>query len=158
MKRAKALGPWLAARGAEVLTTTNPWEVARFRAGGEVSIIYEGATGAVSCVGPHAQEALTAFQKGASWTAPAQTRRKAVKKPVLIRTLIERDGDACFFCGLALGDDISVEHLVPRVHGGPNHISNYVLAHAACNRLVGHLSAAEKVRQRDAMRIGGPTP
>lgn len=154
MKRAKEFGAWLTARGAEVLKPTNEWEVARFRAGGIVSIVYENAKGAISCVGPHAVHALSAFQKGRPWAAPAQTKRKAVKTSVTLNTLLQRDGEDCFFCGLPLGDDVTVEHLVPRVHGGPNHISNYVLAHVACNQLVGHMSAAEKVRQRDAMRAG----
>ena len=59
--------------------------------------------------------------------------------------LISRDGEDCFFCARALGQDITVEHLVAIAHGGPNHISNLFLAHAACNNEAGHMSAPEKV-------------
>ena len=56
-----------------------------------------------------------------------------------------RDGDNCFFCRKPLAGDLTVEHLVALAHGGPNHISNLVCAHAACNHEAGHLSVAEKV-------------
>jgi 5-methylcytosine-specific restriction endonuclease McrA len=46
----------------------------------------------------------------------------------------------------------TIEHLVPVAHGGPNHLSNCFLAHKRCNAAAGTLSAAEKVRLRDAMR------
>ena len=59
--------------------------------------------------------------------------------------LLVRDGNACLFCGKPLDGDITVEHLVAIAHGGPNHVSNLFLAHAACNQAAGHMSAPEKV-------------
>lgn len=35
--------------------------------------------------------------------------------------------------------------VVPIAHGGPDHISNMVLAHRKCNEEAGHLSGREKI-------------
>lgn len=47
--------------------------------------------------------------------------------------IIRRDGDRCVHCGVALGDDITLEHIVPVKHGGRNKLENLALAHAECN-------------------------
>lgn len=47
------------------------------------------------------------------------------------------------------GKDVSIEHLVPKAHGGPTHLSNLFLAHKSCNAKAGHLSASEKLKIRD---------
>lgn len=60
--------------------------------------------------------------------------------------------DCCFLCWEALGEDVTVEHLVPVSQGGTNHIGNKVLAHAECNQKMGHLSVMEKIRMREAIR------
>ncbi|PGH55922.1 hypothetical protein CRT60_21980 [Azospirillum palustre] len=83
--------------------------------------------------------------------AEKRAKRKRSKRIRQIKKIVERDGDACFFCGRSLGDDITIEHLVPITHGGPDHRSNLVLAHHACNQRADHLSVAEKVRLREEM-------
>jgi len=71
----------------------------------------------------------------------------------MFNALLRRDGNACFYCGEPTGeDDRSLEHLVARAHGGPDHLSNLVLAHRRCNAVAGHLSAMEKIRIREQRR------
>jgi hypothetical protein len=134
----------LMAAGAEILGPTNPYEVMRFRTVYGVGVVYRG-------------------RKGETWNAEAvaardhiETSKKGSLSPVAIKgrrtdggtvqALLIRDGDECFFCGDPLEGDITVEHLVAVAHGGPNHISNLFLAHAACNQKAGHLAAPHKVR------------
>lgn len=142
---------WLAERGAEVLEPTNPYEVIRFRAGGCVSVIYRNQRGAISSMVGEAQNAWESFRNSGSWTAGnAAPRRPLTPK---MRAVIARDGEECFFCGRHVDQEhASLEHLVSRTHGGPNHVANLVLAHKSCNQKAGTLSAIEKVRLREKMR------
>ena len=136
---------WLTARGAQIIEPTNEWEVVRFRSGDVTSIVYRNARGRTRMTGD-APVAWEAFINGTSWRAiPATSRRKSMTS--MIRTIIRRDGYLCFFCQRLVDvESASAEHLVPVTHGGPNHISNLVLAHQLCNQRAGHLSAAEKIR------------
>ena len=59
--------------------------------------------------------------------------------------ILERDGGACVWCGrpLAAGHrDLSVEHVIPRLKGGPAWPENEVPACRACNRARGHAAPA----------------
>ena len=150
-KRRAALLTWLRAAGAECLEPTNEWELIRFRAGAQTGIVYRNARDQITLVGP-AREALAAFFGGAGWTAGVAIKRARLGPRVA--ALMERDGPDCWLCGKALGDDVTQEHLVPVGHGGPNHLSNLVLAHEECNRELGHLSVAEKVRLREVYLFG----
>lgn len=48
--------------------------------------------------------------------------------------LLGRDGSNCHYCGLPLGDDTTIEHIVPQTLGGPRwNRLNLVLTHKACN-------------------------
>lgn len=141
---------WLVARGAQVLRPTNEWELVRFDCASGVAIVYGNSKGGTTFTG-EALKAWEAFKSNGTWSAGARTRR--VKLSPVVRTLLERDGDRCFYCfGHTSDADRSVEHLVPVAHGGPNHISNLVLAHGACNQRAGHLSAMEKIRMREQAR------
>lgn len=137
---------FLAARGAEVLQPTNEWEVVRFRAGGTTAVVYTNKTGSLRAQGV-ALEALNAFASNGSWHAGIATKRR--NRSNHIDTLLSRDGDRCFLCRKPLGDDITVEHLVPLAQGGPNRHANLALAHSACNLRMGHLSLMEKIALRD---------
>lgn len=135
---------WLAASGAQVLEPTNEWEIVRFKAGQETSIIYRNKSGAVRYCGA-AEDAWKAFSNGSAWRATPPTRRKRMTP--MVRALRTRDGDLCFFCQRPVSEDNeSAEHLVAVTHGGPNHISNMFLAHKGCNAQAGHLSAPEKIK------------
>lgn len=50
------------------------------------------------------------------------------------REKLQRDGSCCAYCGNSLGEgEATVDHVIPRAHGGPDHISNFILACTACN-------------------------
>lgn len=128
--------------GAEILGPTNLYEVMRFRTKLGVGVIYTGKRGeSWNAQAIAAREHLEA-QKGS--LAPVKVSGSRPGKST-VAALLNRDGDGCFFCGLALDGDITVEHLVARGHGGPNHISNLYLAHEPCNQAAGHMSAPEKI-------------
>jgi hypothetical protein len=58
-----------------------------------------------------------------------------------LRRIMERDGPACVWCRRPLGPghrDASLEHLVPRLKGGPAWPENELCACRACNRRRGH--------------------
>jgi HNH endonuclease len=59
--------------------------------------------------------------------------------------ILERDGPECVWCRrpLAPGDrDLSLEHLVPRLKGGPAWLENELAACRPCNRRRGHTAPA----------------
>lgn len=140
------------AAGGEVLAPTNPYEVMRFKTKHGVGVVYEGRRGrSWNAEAKVVREHLSHGGKGS--LAPVEVRGRRTGKGTVNR-LLDRDGARCLFCGSDLGDDITVEHLVPVAHGGPNHISNLFLAHAECNRAAGHLSAPEKVAIAIERRVG----
>ena len=152
----KTFFDFLRACGAEVLTVTSKYEVARFKAHGATSILYCNKKGKLTFTGDSA-EAYRAFIDGKSWQATGKNKARIIKRSPKVRTLLKRDGGNCFYCGEPLKNDITVEHLVGRAHGGPNHISNLVLAHGQCNQDAGHLSAMEKIaiRERNFYEVDG---
>src|SRR5687767_4002721 len=119
----------LKAAGAEILGPTNPYEVLRFRTSKGVGVIYTGRRG--ETWNAEALAARDHLDAGKGSLAPVAVRGRRNDRST-VATLLKRDGDACFFCGIDLGGDITVEHLVAVPHGGPNHISNLYLAHALC--------------------------
>ena len=59
--------------------------------------------------------------------------------------ILERDGHECVWCRrpLATGDrDLSLDHLVPRLKGGPAWLENELAACRPCNRRRGHTAPA----------------
>lgn len=147
LKRLGQFQDWLRAAGAEVLEPTNEWEVVRFRAAGVTSVIYRNGKGHLT-MGKEAEKALDSFEHGKPWSAGVATARRRYSTDE--RSLLRRDGCGCFLCWEPLGDDITVEHLVPVNAGGTNHLANKALAHSHCNSKMGHLSLMEKVRMREA--------
>lgn len=142
---------WLTRAGAEVLEPTNEYELIRFRAKGETGIIYTRKSGRLTFTGV-AEEAFRAWRSGEPYEAADKTKR--CKPSVHIQTLLKRDGDLCFYCGQPMPeDDRTLEHLVPICHGGPNHISNMVLAHGRCNQMADNLPVSKKVELRDLNRL-----
>ena len=60
-----------------------------------------------------------------------------------IRLILERDGHHCVWCRRPLTADsrlASLEHVVPRLKGGPAWLDNEVAACRSCNRSRGHRS------------------
>ena len=143
---------FLVARGAQLLTPTSEWEVIRFKTTWGTSVVYRDKRGQLTFTG-QSSAAHKAFETNGPWRAMEATQRVRghAKIVPMVRALLKRDGSGCFFCHLEMPDeDRSLEHLVAVTHGGPNHISNFVLAHRRCNAKVGHLSVMEKVRIREA--------
>ena len=143
----KLFRAWLVERGAELLDLCQ-FEILRFRSEAGVSIVYQKVRGSLTFTG-QAQAAFDAYQNGGSWRAGSSSgaRRFGVE----IQTLLGRDGDGCFYCGLPM-EAPTVEHLVARTAKGPHHLANLVLAHRVCGDFAGTRSVAEKVRLRDEMR------
>lgn len=148
-KKLPALLEWLRSKGAEVLEPTNQWEVLRFRAGYVTHVVYKNAKGELT-INMRTRHIVDCFLAGKAWSAGVAVERRRYSTDE--RALLKRDGDCCFLCWEDLGEDVTVEHLVPVSQGGTNHIGNKALAHADCNQKMGHLSVMEKIRMREAMR------
>jgi len=56
--------------------------------------------------------------------------------------LLEKWGRKCAYCGAA-NAPLQVEHLVPRIRGGSNRVSNLTLSCESCNQKKGNRTAAE---------------
>lgn len=151
---------WLRSNGAQVLPETNSYELARFVAKGQTCVIYEGRRGvrangmALAC--------WVAFRSGVKYFQMGETQKPRTPMSKMKLVLRQRDGDCCFFCGLAmfelsdgrpetpLCDDCTLEHLVGRAKGGPDHEDNLVLAHERCNKEADNLPLMEKIKIREA--------
>lgn len=151
-KLAKRFEEFLEAGGAEILETTNAWELARFRTANGICVVYQNQKGRISSSNEYASAAMNAFHSGALWTAGEVKDR--IKRKRVEDVLLERDGNACFLCGADFTPDSppTLEHILSTCHGGNNHLSNLALAHGACNKEAANLSIVEKIRLRDALR------
>lgn len=131
-----------------MLAITNPHEEARFRAEGQVHVIYNGRKGR-KFSSSDAQDIWASYRSGHSRKLSDRPAKYSKSKQDVDR-LIKRDGNACFFCckPFTEKDPATLEHLVARRHGGPDHMSNYALAHEACNQKADTLSVVEKVALR----------
>lgn len=148
---------WLVSQGVEILLPTNEWEVLRFKCGSSIGLAHCSAksNGHISAANSRVKAAWKAWKDGNPLPLAGKPKaKKRTKRDQVSAALADRDGDTCWYCGH--GWDIehrqTVEHLVPIAHGGPNHMSNLVLACGGCNARAGHLSVAEKVRLRDIIR------
>ena len=62
-------------------------------------------------------------------------------RPERLAAILARDGGACVWCGRTLAPgarDLTFEHVIPRIKGGPAWAENEVPACRACNRRRGH--------------------
>jgi len=143
---------WLQKYGAEILPTTNDYELLRYK-GKKVGVIYSsGNTSA-----PHVRDMLKAFHNNLKWKdAPVSTGRKTYVKQKI--SILDRDGSCCFYCGKEMENDITLEHLIPLTAGGTNLLSNMVLAHEKCNSAQGFKPLNEKVNFAIMNRLKITTP
>lgn len=146
----------LTAAGAEVLAPTSAYEVMRFRTCFGTGVVYRNDRNADRKWNGEARDARAHLERPGSGSLAPVTRNDSKFPAGTVQRLLERDGDECFFCRDPMGGDLTVEHLVSRAHGGPNHIANLFAAHKRCNAYAGHLSAPEKIRLRENWT--GPRP
>lgn len=136
---------FLQANGAEILTPTNQYEVARFTTLNGVGVVYINGAGRITSWVGGAEEAFEAFKSGQPWAAVHRVNRKS-KKNLRYEALVERDGNGCFYCGKPLGvEEATVEHLIPIATGGTNHQGNLALACFLCNSAAGTLPVRAKL-------------
>jgi 5-methylcytosine-specific restriction endonuclease McrA len=62
--------------------------------------------------------------------------------PLTRRNLLHRDGHSCQYCGYA-GDDLTLDHVVPRSRGGGDSWENIVTACVRCNVKKGNRTPKE---------------
>ncbi len=142
---------WLVERGAVLEPLTSEWELLRVRSIEGLHVAYRNKAGKETW--PAAlMEMREAFREGRLIPlSPNDRPRRKLRGRV--QTIADRDGLWCWFCQIGFlnvdSREITIEHLVPRAHDGPDHISNLVLACEPCNKEAGNRSAAEKVALRD---------
>lgn len=143
---------FLKTHGAIVQIETNEWEVLRCLIRGQTSVLYKNKTGVLTW-DSKLEGAYRAWKNGLVWSGleGERVKNRLKKKPVMHRTLLERDGEGCWFCA-DIPEDYTLEHLLEISKGGTNHIYNLVLACETCNQSVAHKSIAEKVQYREALR------
>jgi len=132
---------WLEGYGCEILPPTNEYELIRWK-GAEVGVLYSSGKSSNN----YASKAFLSYCHNGKWDGgPIKTGRQNTYKKQKAKLLV-RDGSKCFLCHTELGDDITVDHLIPLVQGGKNELSNMVLMHEQCNFDCGHKTVVEKVR------------
>lgn len=142
---------WLMSIGSDVLASTNPYELVRFKAKGGTHVIYQRANGRITAKGV-AAEALDAFNNNKPFDV-GLIKTKSMANFKQKSALVARDGMDCFYCGLRMdSDDITAEHLIARNKGGQNKLENMALAHQKCNQLAGHIPLIEKIKLRERLR------
>lgn len=129
--------------GAQFEKCTNMYEVIRFRSNEGVGIVYTSSKASYTITGS-AITAFDFFKNKKKWKATKEY--ESWERPIVYNSLIERDGNECFYCGGLLDDDATIEHMLSIVHGGPNNLENLCLTHAKCNLIAGSLPLNEKIK------------
>ena len=144
---------WLQAQGAEILPTTNEYELIRFRCKTGTGVVYCKSHGfATSVSSQMVSEAIDCYKRCKSWSGKGKPT-KSTGGSKLKRQLLDRDGDECFYCGFPiLGTEYNIEHLISVTGGGSDRLENKVLTHITCNDMAGHKHLPEKLKLRDQMR------
>lgn len=152
---------WLKSCGAEVLATTNEWELLRVNAKSQTLVAYKNKKGDQSWPAP----LVTYWNKRKSGdylklgTPTQQIRGNRLAR---VRELAKRDGWRCWYCDTELSPpdlpadngetSVTIEEICPRQIGGPTHIGNQALACRKCNQMAGSMSVVEKVALREEIR------
>jgi hypothetical protein len=157
---------WLNSQGAEIGIPTNPYEIIRYRLVGpngrvRAHVIYRKDSGFLTWPGSTSEHYRSFLDGGTVMpiessetflrTYPTPKAKSDFRERTRL-ALLNRDGGDCWFCGMPMGDDVTVEHLVPKSKGGLNGLANYALAHRKCNNLAGDMPLAKKIDLRNRMR------
>lgn len=68
---------------------------------------------------------------------------KALKYKLMVKLL----EPTCLYCETELkGEDLTLDHIVPKKHGGTNHVSNLELSCYDCNYDKGHMLLTQYLR------------
>lgn len=151
-RRLAAFKNFLNAAGAEIFSSSNAYELLRFRAGDGMAHIYRDKLGVLKFVGTVSQPWLAFVRQKRYRAVKMPARLRVDMRSTLLRACLERDGRGCFYCGRDLppGDrQETLEHLLSRAAGGSNHVDNCARAHGRCNERASHLSLPEKIRLRE---------
>lgn len=153
MTEIDAFKRYLERAGAEILAPTNMYEAVRFRENGNIGVIYQNKRFELtSFTGKNTLEIFRKF-KNFDYSWSATVKKKRISKNIVIRSLAERDGQECFYCGKEMEVNTeTLEHMLPINKGGNNHLANLALCHKECNELAGHMDVIEKVKLRDKLR------
>lgn len=149
---------WLDARGSQIFSPTNPFEVLRFSTPEGIGVIYQKKSGTLSFTGG-SKHALVCFLESRSWRGCTRQKlnQNERRRLNIIHSVVERDGWKCAYCGGELSEETAtLEHFVSRTHGGPDHLANIVLAHGHCNAEADHLSVREKIEMIVRLRMEAP--
>lgn len=69
--------------------------------------------------------------------APRKDRMRPSAEPgctsPMRRRLFDAQDGQCGACGYQMGEDVTIDHVVPKALGGANHHSNYLAMHGKCN-------------------------
>ncbi|GAC1687385.1 MAG: hypothetical protein NVS9B3_05930 [Gemmatimonadaceae bacterium] len=69
--------------------------------------------------------------------------------------VFERDGYRCVYCGTVFpAEELTVDHVQPRLRGGDNSAGNLVTACGGCNVTKGHRRVADFLRDDAAVQAG----
>ena len=132
-----------------MLATTNDYEVIRFTTQLGIAVLYRNKDGEITKGINGAQDAFNAFLDQRKWEGGGKRERRprnARERNLLIRSIAERDGWVCMYCGRVLTPETAtVEHIVPLAGNGLDSLRNLTLACASCNNEAGHLSARQKL-------------
>ena len=151
-KQLKSFEKWLTQQGSSIIATTNPYELLRFECKLGTGVLYTGKRGQ-SVSSEMVSNAIECWKSQTKWGGKGKpTRRNGGSKSKRDK-LIERDGCECFFCGNEFKPtQLTLEHFVSLAQGGPNNMSNSVLACKPCNKAVDCMNVVDKVAYRDAQR------
>ncbi len=104
-------------------------------------------TGGVArpCARHHAPERGSRLRDRAPAAHPRDYAALAIGAKRAMRATTLRDcGRRCVYCAVALSfDTVTLDHVYPRAHGGPNIAGNVVAACGPCNRLKADLLPSE---------------
>jgi 5-methylcytosine-specific restriction endonuclease McrA len=159
VKQFDALWPrfkdWLTGHGAEMLQPVTRYELVRFTTPEGIGCVLRNVNDVISpnhWQGGSASAFIAWRRHDNEWRVVPKTEKLDRENRALITDqLIARDGFACCYCHESLKHQaVTIEHFVPRVCEGPNHLANLGLACVPCNEAVGHKTVVEKMRYAQA--------